>query len=419
MKLYGKWWMLLLVIMLVALPLMTACGDDDDDATATKETPVKKITVTIGILTDKTGPASQALAPVDQALKDMVKYFNDENLITGAEVKVIEYDTQYDPSKDKPGYEWLLDKGADIIFTGVPSSPLTLKSHVDGDEQFMFSLTASEEMYTPPGWVFCSNVSAEVFTMTLLDYLANNDPDFPADRPAKIGAVGSGPYQEAMQEGLKAYIGAHPDKFEWVKGYLVDFATVDFSTEVEGLKDCDYIVPPSTGFSIPNFIGQYLDAGHSTTFLGTDAHMAYLGLLIDGVGWEGFDGMTFAFPYRWWNEDDEVVNLAKQILERYHSESEIGPLKWSGGAYRGGLTQSYGMLTIIAGAVNEFGAEDFNSQAIYDYAVGFSQSFDGNVWDYSETERQSWNSLGIYEASAAEEEILRAQTEWQPCVFTP
>ena len=134
---------------------------------------------------------------------DVVKYFNENDLIPGAKLEIIPYDTACDPSKDIHGYEYVRDRGADFIAAGVPSASITVKPRVDKDKVVCFSLPASAPMYTPPGYVFCINIPADTSVYTMLSWLAENDPNFPTDRPAKVGALGAeGVYAERTRQVL-------------------------------------------------------------------------------------------------------------------------------------------------------------------------------------------------------------------------
>ncbi|MBM3132516.1 MAG: ABC transporter substrate-binding protein [Chloroflexi bacterium] len=433
MKHLDKLGVLILVVLLLAIPMLAACGDDDKDKTPTKTTPAATtptpspkpspeppVKITIGLFTDVTGMAAAALVPVDAALLDIVKYYEDNNLIPGAEFEVIKYDGQYDPSKDIAGYEWLKERGADFFVSGVPSFGASVKPRVDADKMVLFQLEAADEYYTPPGWVFCETLSADQFGYTLLKWIAENDPNFPKGRPAKIGAVGQAdPYVATLQAGLEAYAKAHPDQYQWVKGIQTGWDVVTFPAEVDILKGCDYVMPPSTAFWIPQFMKEMRAAGSKATFLSTDAQIAYLGMIRDMAGWDVFDGTILALPYSWWTEDYELAKLANKLVAENHSAEEAATFKDSGGAYRGGFTQWYGSFAIVAETIKAVGAKNFNSQALYDHCVKFKGSFDGNVWSFSETKRTPWEGVGIFRADAAKKDLVRVSDGWYPVEIEP
>ena len=75
------------------------------------------MTITIGNHTNKTGIAANAMQYKDMALKDVVEYYNENNLIPGVEVKVVEYDNQADPFHPQliPALEKFLQMTADGV----------------------------------------------------------------------------------------------------------------------------------------------------------------------------------------------------------------------------------------------------------------------------------------------------------------
>ena len=104
--------LLVLVLSSVLILNLVACGNDEEEATVnplgqtvnahTPEPQVieEPVEIIIGNLTDITGVSANAQLLVNRALDDIVEYYNSENLIPGVELKVITYDTQFDPSKD-------------------------------------------------------------------------------------------------------------------------------------------------------------------------------------------------------------------------------------------------------------------------------------------------------------------------------
>ncbi len=134
---------IILVILLLAMSLLSACdGGDGDEVTeqptsqptsgpVTSPEPGEKVIITIGNHSDLTGPTSNAMDSINAALDDLIEYFNDENLIPGVELKVVTYDGQMDPARDIPGYEWLREKGADLIFAVLPPTVVILRPIVE------------------------------------------------------------------------------------------------------------------------------------------------------------------------------------------------------------------------------------------------------------------------------------------------
>ena len=126
------------------------------------------------------------------------------------------------------------------------------------------------------GYVFSLGITPEYEAYTLLKWLAENDPDFPKDRPAKIGGASwLDGYSIVWFDAARKYAEAHPEQYDWVKGYLNEFSFI-WNNEVEGLKDCDYVFVPTP---MHKFVEEYRLAGHTAKFLGSDVQVAFLGMI--------------------------------------------------------------------------------------------------------------------------------------------
>jgi len=413
--------------VLLVLLAPVACGSSSEDEplplakpseTIEEHTanPNNSVVITIGNLTDKTGPGANAIAQVDMALDDLAAYYSEENLIPGVKFEVITYDGQFDYAKDIPGYEWLKERGADLIFSPIPSPPINLKSRLEEDKMVLFAVAAIEEAFAPPGYVFSpGNTLVKNATYTLIKRIAENDPDFPQDRPARIGgAYWIDAYGEEQFEAAEHYAEVHPDQYEWEGGYFTEFSFT-WGPEVEALKDCDYILPNPM---MNQFVEEYRSAGYTGKMIGTDAQLAFFGMIDEADLWDEVDGTLFVRGSRWWNEDNEITHLTKQLLEKNHPDEAEAIIK-SGSGYLT-IRQFLVMFELIAETVDAVGVENFTSQALYDVAQDFTLTIDGIESDsYNETKRTSANYMGIYEVISADEDLLGVSPEWIPVVSEP
>ena len=388
-------------------------------STITSEPPEipEPVEIIIGNYTDITGPSANASAVMNMALEDMVRYYNEEDLIPGVRFKVINYDSQVDPSNDIPGYEWLKERGADVLYTYLPSAPITLKPRVEEDKLVLFSLVPDREAMDPPGYVFGpGSALVEHHSYALLKWLAENDPDFPTDRPARIGGAGwATGYMDAAFEGAQEYVQAHPDQYDWVGGHITGFKFT-WQTEVEALKDCDYLIPPMI---MNQFAEQYRSSGYTGKFIGTALHTAFFSTIDKADTWDEIDGMLLIMPDSWWNEECEMVDLAKELLERYHPGRLEEMMRTSNGYLSVGPV--YIIFELIRETVNEVGPENFSSEAMYDAASDFSLEIDGRVTDsFNETKRLSRNWFAIYEYDAEKRDLIRVNPgEWLDVIQEP
>jgi len=415
---------------MLSLPLLAACDDDETEeptvpvteptvpvtepTAPVTEPVVEDVKVTIGNLTDTTGPASFAMSVVDTALKDIIRYANEENLIPGIEIDIKEYDTAYNPANDIPGYEFLKEKGADFIVAGLPNIPISLQSRLNDDQMILIAMSADEVALSPPGYAFSLNSSTGGKTKSILKWVAENDWDYETNGPAKIGIVAWGTSYFTEQEiAAKEYAAEHPEQFEWEGSYFTGMV-FEFMSEVSETKDFDYIFPP--GAPLTQFTEQYRQGGGKAKFLMTDAHITGLGRIRDAGIFDMLDGSYFTIPHRWWNEDAELSNLARQLLVDYHGEGQLDAYMEEGGAYVGSFHMLYSIVDIIKKTVENVGAENFSTEALYETLQEFSADFGDayEPWAYSATDRFGIDYEAVYIADSSTQDLVRVDEEWFP-----
>ncbi len=416
---------LVLFCFLLACPALLfgawGCGGNDGEKEGGKaETPPSSATlrtITIGNLSDLTGPSASAQDIINMALADLVKYFNDNGLVPGVRLKIVTYDGQFDPAKDVPGYEWLRSNGADLIFTAVTGTPVTLKSRADRDHCPIFGVSGGvEELSSPPGYVFNLGTIPRHEALSLLKWIAENDWDYKTKGPAKIGGASwDEAYARWWFDAMKDYAAAHPDQFQWVGGYLAPFGTFTWGPQVEALKNVDYVFPCTF---MTSFVREYRMAGGKAKLIGASTHAAFLGNISDAGLWPQINGMLLIGSSRWWNEEGTIINLTKKLLTENHPEKAAEIMR-SGVGYIT-IVNQYQMLDLIAQTVKSVGAENFNSEALYETAQSYTLTIDGAPrYSFSPTKRWATNLYATYEARAAEETLVRLHKEWYPAVLEP
>ena len=411
----------LVLLILVSIPACSSDNDGDDEkvtiAGPATGAPAELVTITIGNLSDLTGPSSNAMEVINMALDDVVEYFNDNGLIPGVELKVVTYDGQLDPSRDLPGYEWLLERGADLIYTGQPVSPVALKARVNDDKVVLFTPSVCVEELYPSGYIFNVGAVPAYDAYTILKWIAENDWDYQANRPAKVGGAGwTDSYTDGFFKAAEEYADAHPDQFEWIGGHLTPF-TFAWSAEVEALKDADYVVPVTIPMTL---VKEYRSAGHDAKFIMADTHAAFVGMMDAADIWDQIDGSLFVRASRWWTEQGQMIDLTNQILDDNHSPSEAESIRRMGSGYLAIGSSLYIMLDVIRHAVENVGLQNFNSQTLYETAQSYSMTIDGiERFNFTNTKRHSNNHVLIYKASEAERDLVRVSEDWVPLQLNP
>jgi ABC-type branched-subunit amino acid transport system substrate-binding protein len=392
---------LLALVMLV--PLSLSCGGGGGGRT-----------ITIGFLTDFTGPGGPSIERLYPVIKDLVKYYNDEGLISDAKLHLISYDTGMDPSKYVPGYDWLKVRGAKLIITSLPGGAETIKPFAETDGIPIFSFLYDEAMMESPGaeWVFSITIPSGPEVKTLLNWVSVNHWDYAKGIP-KIGfydwETSDGTEREAA---VKEYCQDHPDKFDLVGSFLTPSGTMSTAGEVEKLKDCDYIYTQSIQGTY--FIKNYRDSGYHAQFLGSSTSFGFYEFYQSMLGWERLDGYISTMIVSWWGEDNAAVTIIKEFIDKYHPRKTAEDM---GASYYGAFIETRAVFEIIQQAVGVVGAADLNGQALRDAAVKYSLHIEGiPEYGFTDTVRYLVHGIAVYEWSAATKGLVRLSSDWLPLI---
>ena len=397
-----------LVLVMVVPLLCLSCGEEPEEG----------VKITLGEITDLTGPGSPALVTLHYCLEDMVRYYNEEGLIPGVKMDIVTWDNKYDPSREVPGYEWVKERGADPIIVVIPTSGPVLKPFADRDHIPLIALSTHRDTFDPPGWVFNMSNSSDMEMKTLMKWI--HEDHWTGQGIPKIGLVGwNEPAIHEIKAAMETYIAANLDQFVDAGTYIVPFSTMMWSGEVEALKDCDYIA--AVGFPMGAFIKAYQDAGHSkATFIDPSlGGSSYRGFLVDLLGYDRLDGTLTSNSAAFWSDNTPIVNLAKELLERYRP-GQAEEAIYAGLAYCGGVQNLVCTFQIMINAIEAVGgAENFDGQAFYDAAIKFKTGgplFEGYPqWEFTDTKRYLVDSVIISEFSASAQDLVNL-SGWIPLV---
>ncbi len=411
-----------LVIIALAIGGITCGGGEQSlserytfpPTSASPATTPEAVTLIIGNLTDVTGVASNATEILTKALEDTVEYYNERGKIPGVKLEVRTYDCQYDPAKDIPGYEWLKKQGADLIWSPVAQTGITLKPLLEADKMVMILMSPSQEAFDPPGWVFAMGQARYDEQMyTLLDWIAENDPDFPKDRPAKIGgAMLNEAAGQAILDSAEDYANNNAE-YEWGGGYLVHF-TFQWDSQAEALKACDYVFP-----ALPpqSFVKDYREAEGKAKCIGPYALVAFMSEVDKLDLWDEMDGTYIISPFRWWTDDTEYGRLTRSILNKNHPDQASNIIRAGAGYIT--VQPVVMLLEAIRETVEVVGPQNFSSEALYNHLQSFSMTVDGCQHSFSETKRTSNDSLNIHQFDAEREDLFLAHEGWIPIKKEP
>ncbi len=408
------------LFMLLITSILFGCAEDDavtNGVSPSKktDTPPNDIIIKIGNMTDLTGPGASGMEMVNMALEDTVRYCNENSMIPGVKLEVIHWDGQTDPARVIPGYEWLKHKGADVFTTCAPGVAVTLTPRLTAEKNVLFSQIGEIEAIEPPGYVFCLGTVPENEAYTFLKWIAENDWDYELKGPARIGAAAwAEPYAIGFVKAMKEYAGVHPEQFEFAEGFLPDIK-FNWSTEIEALKECDYIFPP---IIVHEFAKSLRNAGSEARLIGGAPHTAFFDLLSEANAWGAVDGMLFIYTGGWWHEEDELIIIQEQMLDMYHPNDKEKIIA-KGSGY--GAVGPYLMLCdIIAKTVEKTGPEGFDSEILYQTAQTWSYPLKAREdYTYGPEKRYMINDLCILEANGEQETLVRNDPAYYSILTEP
>ncbi len=408
------------LVLVMSVPVLAGCSSENDrsvsDTASDHYLPdVTEKTIKIGNITDITGPGATGIELVDMALEDAVRYYNEENIIPGVSLQVISWDGQMDTARTIPGYEWLKHKSVDLITTAAPGVAITLRPHVQSDQQVLFTMVGNYEAIEPPGYVYSLGTIPEHEAYTLLHWIAENDWDYQKQGPAKIGgAAWMEPYSAQFIEAMGKYAQVHPDQFEYAGGFLTQFS-FDWHKEVEALKNCDYVFPNTL---MNTFVEDLRNAGSDAKLIGGSPHTAFMKQLEQGGVWPDVDGMLIIYTGKWWHESGEEIDIFNELLGRYHPNSREDIMN-RGSGYMA-IGSHIKMLEIVGNAIGDAGIADFSSESLYEAAQSYSKSIDErDAYSFSDTKRYITNEMGILKMDAGRKDLIRDDVNWYPVLSEP
>jgi hypothetical protein len=395
-----------LVLILLA-PLLFGCGGVGGGG--------GKVTITIGYITDFTGPAAGMVQTLNYVVEDVVRHFNEEDLIPGVKIRLVTYDGRSDPARDIPGYDWCRERGARVVITLVGATGEILKPFAEKDKVVLAALGGSMPLIEPPGWAFWFSIPSGYEMETLLKWISEEHWDYAKGIP-KVGmAAWNEPTTRDILTGLKKYSQDHPDKFEWVGSFLVPLGTMSWGGEIEKLKNCDYVQGAIVPAPLATFVKNFQGRGYHATFISGSATPSFKGFLVDTFGWEPLDGWLSTSIGKWWTEHSGMVGLANELLYKYRV-GQAEDIVYQGMGYVGGFHNVYAILEVFKKAIEEVGAENFNGQAFYDAALNYRTTWEGYPqWGFSETKRYLIGDVQVFEWNAEAKDLVRL-SDWLPAV---
>ena len=371
-------------VLLVGSVGLAGCGEEEE---------VPEILV--GVLTDFTGPASSAVIPTIEALRDYFRMLEEEDPIPGVKVSFINYDQRTDYARTVPGWIWLAGQG---ITAGVVLSPHdnnALADRYEADKIPVLCSMAVPELFEHD-WLYASIYSEEAQAEAILQWILD---DWDGTGLPKVGHMGTNiSLSHYLQRGIDPFLAEHEGEIEWIgqeKGMLGGSA---WASEIMNLEDCDYIIISLVGPMTASFVNEARQRGYEGKLVSDQNNFVAYWELIAGVTppQELYDCYYTAW-WPWWNEDVPMIRELTAWVEE-HRAAEAESWYVSSGPVTG---WQMGMILsdAIRRAVEEVGAEDVDGTAIRDALAETHLEVEGvgDVWEITGTKNILAKTQRIFE----------------------
>ena len=309
--------------LVLAFTSLVGCGNTGYTADNTE--------YVIGISGPLTGPAAVYGTAVKNSAEMAVEEINAAGGLNGVMFELVATDDMHDPTKVSTNYSSLLEGGMQVSLGTVTTAPgLEFKNLSAEDNVFFLTPSASGDAIptNPNGFQMCfadgnqGKVAAEFVNANF------------AGETIGVMYKSDEAYSKGIFDQFKANLDASVTVIETS---FSDANSTDFSTQIDTLKECEFIFMPTYYTPASLFMTQAKDT--------IPANAVYYGC-------DGFDGIDSADGF-----DINAIPQSVTMLSHFNSKAESGPAKEFIDKY----VAAYGADTL-----NQFGASAYDCvYAIY------------------------------------------------------
>jgi len=395
-----------ILLALLVIPITGLMGCSGDDTSADR--------IVIGFEGDLTGPAARAVIDVYNGLSDYLKMAEDEAIFQDIEVSLVHYDTKTEYGRVPAGYEWLKTRGARVMAVVASMDREVLAGRYE-DDQIPAVGTQGSEVLQGNDWNFSLFTAPEAQGEAILQWIMTNwDYEQEARKP-RVGHAGMTGIltSVAYQRGIDRFLDTNGDKFEWKGHKLAPVSSATWVTEINSLRDCDYIVCSMVGPGTALFTKEVREREYAGNLVsGMEAFPGYWELVKGAVPPSSLYGCFYAHYQPWWNDDNSFIADAREAVTRYRSQ-EDAEAQMRGTGYLAGWAWGVWLSNAITRAVENVGADQVDAIAIRDALASTDIDVEGwgNTWKITETNSICARTQRVYEWNVDDEDWV-ACSDW-------
>ena len=323
----------ILLCMLMVVTVFASCGSSDSKDG--KNAAAGDGTIKIGMSGPLTGPAAVYGIAVQNAANMAVEEINANGGVNGYNLELIALDDAHDASKVQANYFQLIEDGMQVSLGCVTSNPC-LEFCAFSEEDSVFFITPSASNDDVPA-------AENAYQMCFAD---GNQGKVAADYVNGLGYAEIGIFYKSDDSYSKGIYDQFMDNLDGsisvVETVFTDANQTDFTTQINTLKDCEFVFMPIYYTPASLFMTQAKDIMAANTIY---------------YGCDGFDGIESAEGF-----DISAIPQEVTMLSHFNSKAEDGMAKEFVDKY----TSKYGADTL-----NQFGA------SAYDCVYALAKAMEG------------------------------------------
>ncbi|MDY6910985.1 MAG: ABC transporter substrate-binding protein [Chloroflexota bacterium] len=413
-----------LVLLLLAMFAFGACSGDTatDEPTKTEAatempTEVEPVTITIGCMYDLTGPSSGVMTRAQYAVDDYFKYVNETNYLPGVELDWMWGDTKFELSRTTLHYAKFKESGMDIMLSQAGQDAIAVKPKLEKDKIVAVSWGNDFREMSPPGWAFGTIPTYDGWLPAFCKLISETWNYEEEGKPRVISVGVDAEWGRSFEKFTYPF--AEDYNVEYGGNLVFPMKSMDFSTYVAQVKkfepDFVYVIgafPHEVGL-VKELYKQSVDA----TILACITGVWPVPIFIESLSPEAAAMVQVITPHPVLGDDSPGTNLAREILERYHSDDpEFVAFNNRDVSYCLGFSEAYALVEGIKQTLAEVGSADkIDGDALYSGFKNVNFDLEGFMPNFQWGEERRWglDYVRLYEF---EGDKMVPASEWFKCL---
>jgi PKD repeat protein len=370
---------------------VTGLGGSDTRTRSDYILTTEKTVIKIGVLAAFTGPTASAMQSTIQSMEDyLTKVVPGKDPLPEVEVQFAHFDTRLDYARIVTGYLSLLAQGVDMMVIPNAVDREILGDRFAEDQMPSVNFQGLETQLTDE-WMVNNQSTVQSQGEVAMQWIMDTW-DYETEGVPKVGHLGSTlSSSEYYQQGIDRVIAANPGKFTWVGTERGLVGQLVWTSEINSLESCDYIIVSGVGPMAASFVIQARGRGYEGAFVsGSEAFPGSWDLVTAATPASQLYDCYYVAWWPWWNEDVAFIGDVREYVQTYHPGEAEAMMKGSSAisGWALGLVIEDG----IRRAIDKVGADDINGAALQQALAEINMDIEGygDPWKVTSNNCLAW-----------------------------